>query len=908
MIENSSSESFIDEKTAEYDLKEIEARLENLFKKDRLFPVVIAARAALRVLPLVGFEGSFNFWEEQSQLAEKDANTQIDFKDKNDNRAAYLLAIFLVSREVVSLVGLPADKREFNKIVASSAYTLARAATEATKAIGTSKITNQFADADAAAGAAGAASTAACVAEAYTTDAAEVDAVAYATDAARAATAAEAAARAAYAAYANYNGVAYADADTMKVLEQDIQHVEGGKTIAQLAAMPLYPNQIPKEIDAVYRRTFIFAVNRLIREIESSSKELADALTSMLTQFDTMLMGKPEQASINTFKASETIAAENDAKGEDKLNRQQLVSGLTNLLTHKDNNEHLTVGLLGHWGAGKTRVLQLLKQAIKGKKDKSSGFLFGEFNAWAYEHSENPQAAMAHEVIKSLTTCPHTVDVSEREHWLLRKCTPVRNLLTVTLWKLVVRSRLSLGFMVAKYPWRLIMLALWPSLALVLANYSLSSGLNKDTLLSLQGLTGMSAIIAALFAIWRIPKELKVLLAQPYTKELLSYLKLPDYAKHIGQISEMRQDIELMVNIRLGTEQGHNQYGLGKLLPRRRLLFVVDDLDRCSPAGIVKTFEAIRLVLDLPQVIVVVAVDQRIALAALALHYEELTEHHQLNDAKAIARDYLAKMLQLPIVVNDGDATTLKGYMSHLWQDKDNEFQEWQALLADKFLDETMAGNHEEAEVDESFEKPKLEPEPEPEKSNSETEQILSEQELVERVLALQKESELIDALEPNVEVGLDARQKAAFAYWTGCFGLTNARQVKRLYNSYNLMRLVSNEEDVALDMGEEKFAYGLLVTLLSIECVNGIEDNKTRCSLNQYLRTQKAPSNDPNISEKLPAYAHFKQATAIIQQAAKARSEFKGLEEPQAYKALLDFVSLFVLPAIDGFEPEPEQ
>jgi hypothetical protein len=149
-------------------------------------------------------------------------------------------------------------------------------------------------------------------------------------------------------------------------------------------------------------------------------------------------------------------------------------------------------------------------------------------------------------------------------------------------------------------------------------------------------------------------------IAKSYILEVLEYdlqraeqgLPINGFAALPLWSSAIAEDIELMVNIRLGTEQTQRHYGLGKVLPRRRLLFVVDDLDRCSPEGIFKTFEAIRLVLDLPQVIVVVAVDQRIALAALALHYEKLTKHHQLNDAKAISIEALGIcMLAMAIYV-----------------------------------------------------------------------------------------------------------------------------------------------------------------------------------------------------------------------------------------------------------------
>ena len=559
--------------------------------------------------------------------------------------------------------------------------------------------------------------------------------------------------------------------------------------------------------------------------------------------------------------------------------------------------------MLGHWGSGKTRVLDLLKERLRKYKPTSEikrlnffkkfyqqdKFIFGEFNAWAYEHALNSQAAMAHEVINSLTTCQQTMSINTDDYWLIKKAKPFFNLIIVTVWRLI-RLRLSFGFIVGKYPVRFMMLIGWFSILGYVVFHGLRSSASLDSLITMIGdldiVHGSIGVLAVFAAAWRIPKDLKVLLAQPYTKELLSYLKLPDYAKQIGEISEMRDDIELMVNIRLGAAQSQNKFGLFKLLPRRRLLFVVDDLDRCSPEGIVKTFEAIRLVLDLPQVMVVVAVDQRIALAALALHYEKLTKHHQLNDAKAIARDYLAKMIQLPIVVNDGDLGSFKGYLSHLWNDNDNEEPyAWHKWLQDVGLS---------AVVDELAR----------EQSSELKESVPDEHQpfggfATERELAQGIFSNLL--IQPKIETakekfGLSERQKAAFFFWSNELGLRNARQIKRLYNSYNLMRLVSNEEDLPVYIGEENFAYGLLITLLVVEYINGIEDNKLRCDAGRFLRLKIVP-DEISESHRLPLI----KAIAIIEKAANGRTQFQSEPSEKRFTALFDFVSLFALPSING-------
>jgi hypothetical protein len=79
--------------------------------------------------------------------------------------------------------------------------------------------------------------------------------------------------------------------------------------------------------------------------------------------------------------------------------------------------------------------------------------------------------------------------------------------------------------------------------------------------------------------------------------------------------------------------------------PRRRLIVFIDDLDRCDLTGVVAVFEAVRLVMDLPQVFVVIAMDGEVALKAIASRYGGKDN----EGAADMAREYLGKIVQVPI-------------------------------------------------------------------------------------------------------------------------------------------------------------------------------------------------------------------------------------------------------------------
>ncbi|EGV51407.1 KAP P-loop domain protein [endosymbiont of Riftia pachyptila (vent Ph05)] len=61
--------------------------------------------------------------------------------------------------------------------------------------------------------------------------------------------------------------------------------------------------------------------------------------------------------------------------------------------------------------------------------------------------------------------------------------------------------------------------------------------------------------------------------------------------------------------------------------------------------------------------ILIVAVDERMALAALAQHYYELAEKGSQRTAQAIARDYLGKIFHLPVCLSDPAKEDVENYI-----------------------------------------------------------------------------------------------------------------------------------------------------------------------------------------------------------------------------------------------------
>lgn len=354
-------------------------------------------------------------------------------------------------------------------------------------------------------------------------------------------------------------------------------------------------------------------------------------------------------------------------------------------------------------------------------------------------------------------------------------------------------------------------------------------------------------------------REFGKIIISPQAKELLTYLHLPSYAEHLGEIPVMRKNICTLCELRLIEKNGKTP----------RILFVVDDLDRCSHTGIVKVLEAVRLVLDLDNVIVIVAVDQKIALAALAMHHAELSEHHSSRSAHVIARDYLAKVIHMPITLKKSNADEVAEYLHSIWNDTtDEKTQKELAKLKDerraregKIVKQDDSAGDDIAKTVEPLRKVSYEP-------------VISaataDKEPISRVLS-----------------SLSDEHKNAFIEWVNIFSLANSRQLKRLNNSYDLLRsycpkLDSVSISVKVSNTETKAAYPMMLTLILMEYLNNLEDRKARKLLWNDLFVEKKGTafSSPNLLNP-----------QFIDSYRQLREEFVDLVEN---------VEAFVLPAID--------
>jgi hypothetical protein len=95
-----------------------------------------------------------------------------------------------------------------------------------------------------------------------------------------------------------------------------------------------------------------------------------------------------------------------------------------------------------------------------------------------------------------------------------------------------------------------------------------------------------------------------------------------------------------------------------------RLIFFIDDLDRCDPAQIIDLLESIKLFLDLRHVFVILAVDKEVIDRGIEVKYSKFQFGE--NRQAALGAEYLEKMVQLPLQLFPLDKGQVEAFIERL--------------------------------------------------------------------------------------------------------------------------------------------------------------------------------------------------------------------------------------------------
>jgi len=380
--------------------------------------------------------------------------------------------------------------------------------------------------------------------------------------------------------------------------------------------------------------------------------------------------------------------AQSDRTAErDQLGRQHIVDALAKMISHREQEAPFTIGVFGNWGSGKSSLVDLVFRQVKslhaGKNKYFKQFKIITFNAWEYERTENIAVGLTQEVVKGL--------VGEE---LLHRKFIIRTKYAFTMHKW--SSRISLFGLLALFAF-----SVWNYLAkeqvktetqeyksyetlgtlpdtldrkeevviikrdhsFITTNTVTRQFLENDSILTTSTVktepTSEAKDENESFDAWYLLKQFssgggvlfllyffKRLSDNPLTTKFLSNTKIPDYKDQLGIIPLLKEQMAVLSKITVGE--------------RKRMIVFVDDLDRCSKKTIMKTLEAVHRVLYSTNAIVIIAIDHRIALSAIASSIED---EDPIRTKDEVARDFLGKIIQLPLRINDPTDESIANYI-----------------------------------------------------------------------------------------------------------------------------------------------------------------------------------------------------------------------------------------------------
>jgi hypothetical protein len=366
---------------------------------------------------------------------------------------------------------------------------------------------------------------------------------------------------------------------------------------------------------------------------------------------------------------------------------------LENLSDEKGN----VLGIFGNWGRGKTFFFDQVKKKLNTLNQTRAKSLYEsnssleneqkvdqallnsyevvEFNAWKYQNTHEIWAYVYE------TFLNHYIGgaTGRRKFHLL--------------WKLNLKRN-------GKWRPRLLLFGL----LLIIAGF-----LASPFLLSLKYLLVWIPSIS-LLGIWKF-NEVYAMLQPAFTNVSKQYITLPGFKKHLGLHAEIQKELKTLLEVILPDELYKTRENLlkkrdddskvelidqtldksirkdfvtSKLVDEKnsytmktnKLLFFVDDIDRCQEGKIIEIIDALRTLLDeesiIKRIVIVIAVDERILKSAVANKYEKLneTDYHEENTLPKRVLEYMDKLfiasIKLPPIASINHYTIIKNYAEHI--------------------------------------------------------------------------------------------------------------------------------------------------------------------------------------------------------------------------------------------------
>lgn len=313
----------------------------------------------------------------------------------------------------------------------------------------------------------------------------------------------------------------------------------------------------------------------------------------------------------------------------DLLNVQHLVGAVLRVVTD-DRLDPVTVGVYGDWGSGKSSVIQLVRQQIAADPD----LLCVYFNGWRFEGYEDAKAALAATILEEIEA------EAKKETGKLQRVKAAVTGAAGNFWSRI--DKLRGGRQV---------LGIGVNAGIAAGGVALAAGTIGAPITA--GALGAAALVSLL-------KDVKQLDGAAVAEIVLKQQEAAVAAQREMHVSirDFHRDFEKLV----------------QTLEVKRLVVIVDDLDRCLPPSVIETLEAIRLFLAAPKTAFVIAADEALIREAVTHRFPEPAtvrdDQSAVRPRAAVGARYLEKLIQVPIRVPPLPRSDVHGYLNLLFAEQ----------------------------------------------------------------------------------------------------------------------------------------------------------------------------------------------------------------------------------------------
>ncbi len=290
---------------------------------------------------------------------------------------------------------------------------------------------------------------------------------------------------------------------------------------------------------------------------------------------------------------------------EDFLNFRTVAETVASII-ESSKGVPLSMGICGSWGVGKSSMVNLVEKSLRAHTGDTS-YLFVRYNAWLYQGFDDARAALLEVIARTL------LEHQKEKKRPLEKAKEFME--RIDLWRCVGLFASSAVSVAAGLP---------PVGAI--------GEVVRTGKALLQGQASTESIIEGEKSVKGVIDEGKGLLRPP---------KVLNPPKEIQLLRDQFESVLKEANV--------------------KLVVFVDDLDRCLPATLIPTLEAIRLFLMIKNTAFVIAADDLMIRKAVAKHFDGLS----LDDDLVI--NYFDKLIQVPIRVPPLGTQDIRAYLFSLY-------------------------------------------------------------------------------------------------------------------------------------------------------------------------------------------------------------------------------------------------